>query len=102
MYQGEGLGLLLLGGFVSLLNVYLSLLREPLLRVCGRSPGRVSALPVVGSLLLFASAVLLWGYWRFVGTALALAAIDTGGLHWAFVAMLRETWAGRSRPSNRV
>jgi hypothetical protein len=99
MYQGQGFGLLVLGGFVSLLNVYLSLFRVPLLRACGPSPRYVSVIPVVGSLLLGASAVLLWGRWSMVGAALALAAIETGGLHWAFIAVLRETLASAARRS---
>ncbi len=98
MYQGQGFGLLILGGFVSLLNVYLSLLRVPLLRACGQSPRHVSVLPAVGSLLLVTSALLLWGHWRLVGTALVLAAIDTGGLLWAFVAILREACASLLAP----
>ncbi len=85
-----------LGAFLSLLNFYLSFVRVPLLRALGRPSGFVSGFPLVGSLLLVTSAVLLWRAWRLAYTALAVAALDTGGLHWFLGVLLWGAISGRS------
>jgi hypothetical protein len=77
------------GASISLLNFYLSWIRVPLLRGLGRSPRWVSGFPIIGSLLLVISAVLLRDWPRIAFSALALAALDTGGIH-CFVG--RQLW----------
>ena len=71
-----------LGAWITLLNCYLSWIRVPLLRALGRSPQWVSGFPIIGSLLLVISATLLWERRGLAVSALTLAAIDTGGIHW--------------------
>jgi hypothetical protein len=88
---------LALGAFLSLLNCYLSFVRVPLLRALGRPSQFVSGFPLVGSLLLFASAVVLWRTQWLAFTALSVAALDTGGLHWFLGVLLWEAISGRSR-----
>lgn len=78
----------LLGGFVCLLNFYLSFLRYPLFRLRG---GRqedwkwISGFPLVGSLFL---AVAWFGWLRELDSvtldvlAWTLVVLDTGGIHW--------------------
>jgi hypothetical protein len=71
-----------LGSLVSGLNFYLSFLRYPLYKLLGRRFRWVSGFPLVGSLSLVVSVVLLrespllfWG-------GIIIALLDTGGLHW--------------------
>jgi hypothetical protein len=85
-----------LGAFLSLLNFYLSFVRVPLRRALGRPSRFVSGFPLVGSLLLVASAVLLWRARWLAFTALAVAALDTGGLHWFLGVLLWGVISGRS------
>lgn len=87
---------LALGTFLSLLNFYLSFVRVPLLRALGRPSRFVSGFPLVGSLLLVGSVVLLWRARCWVITALAIAALDTGGLHWFLGVLLWGAISGRS------
>jgi hypothetical protein len=85
-----------LGAFLSLLNFYLSFVRAPLLLALGRPSRFVSGFPLVGSLLLVASSFLLWRAPWLVLTALAAAALDTGGLHWLLGVLLWRAISGRS------
>jgi hypothetical protein len=90
-----------LGALISLLNVYLSFIRVPLLRWRGQDQRFVSGVPLVGSFLLVVSAVLLWKVRWLALSALGLATLDTGGLH-GFVGTLAweaivGRWRGRSR-----
>jgi hypothetical protein len=85
-----------LGAFLSLLNFYLSFVRVPLLRALARPSRFVSGFPLVGSLFLVASAVLLWRARWLAFTALAVAALDTGGLHWFLGVLFWRAISGRS------
>ncbi|MBN2446756.1 MAG: hypothetical protein JXO22_08520 [Phycisphaerae bacterium] len=93
--------LLALGGFLCLLNFYLSALRYPIhvLRGGTRESYRyVSGIPLFASLIVAISLPWGWGimWWRAVG--LILIAIDTGGLH-MFIAIMTWQWfRARSRP----
>lgn len=76
---------------ISLLNFYLSFLRNPIHRLLGGAPDDyhwVSGFPVVGSLFIVLSLVLMqtnsWPLWL----GIICAALDTGGLHWFGGAML--------------
>jgi hypothetical protein len=86
-----------LGACVSLLNFYLSWIRAPLFRALGRSPQWVSGLPLIGSLLLAISAALLWQARGLAVTALVLAAIDTGGIHWFLGGLLWQAIGSRQK-----
>ncbi len=97
MYTVLAYAALVLGAAISLLNFYLSFVRVPLLRVCGRSPRFVSGIPHCGSMLLVVSAALLWPARLSALSALALAALDTGGIHWFFGVLLWQTLAARIR-----
>ena len=86
-----------LGAWITLLNVYLSWIRTPLLRSLGRSPRRwVSGFPIIGSALLIGSAILLRRAPWVAVSALTLAALDTGGFH-SFLAAL---WLQRRHRNN--
>ena len=73
---------LALGALVCLLNFYISFIRMPLLTALGRSPRRVSGFPLFGSVMLVTAAVLSWEKRALALTLLAIAALDTGGIHW--------------------
>jgi len=91
------------GGFVCLLNAYLSWLRYPLFRLRGGQPDDyrwVSGFPWIGSLLV----VVAWGgEIREQGSlaldvlAWSLVAVDTGGIHWFLLIMVCQGLKGRSR-----
>lgn len=93
--------LLSLGGLVCLTNFWLSFVRYPIHRARGLAREQyrfVSGVPLLGSILV----ALGWAglhesasTWLDVA-ALALAGLDTGGLHWFLIVM-----AWRSLPSNR-
>jgi hypothetical protein len=89
-----------LGAFLSLLNFYFSFVRVPMLRACGRSTRFVSGFPLIGSSLLVATAAILWGTRPLVLSALVIAALDTGGIHWflgvLLVAAIRARLRGRN------
>jgi len=76
---------LLLGASVCLLNFYLSFLRYPLHRLQGRpreSFAGASGIPVLGSLFVGLSLLGLHHVPHMWPIAIALAALDTGGVHW--------------------
>jgi hypothetical protein len=79
-----------LGGFLCLLNFYLSFLRYPIHRLSGGSKQEykwVSGAPVLGSLLVGLSLIFHYATnWMLISGA-ALIFIDTGGLHWFLVTM---------------
>src|SRR4051794_37286374 len=97
MYPALAYAAFALGASLSLLNFFLSFVRAPLLRAGGRSPRFVSGIPLFGSLLLVVSATLLWSQRRLALSALALAALDTGGIHWFVGVLLWEAVAARIR-----
>jgi hypothetical protein len=88
---------LVLGASLSLLNFYVSVVRVPLLRACGWSPRWVSGIPLFGSMLLVLSAVLFWRERWAAVTALTLAVLDTGGIHWFFGALTWDLITARNR-----
>jgi hypothetical protein len=100
MYTVFAYRALVLGTALSLLNFYLSFVRVPLLRACGRSPRLVSGFPLCGSMLLVVSAVLLWPARQWALSALAVATLDTGGIHWFCGELLWQTLAARIRHRN--
>jgi hypothetical protein len=99
MYRVAAYVTLLLGASLSLLNFYLSFVRVPLLRGCGWSPRWVSGIPLLGSMLLVLSAVLMWRERWAAVTALTLAVLDTGGIHSFFGVLLWDLIATRNRDS---
>jgi hypothetical protein len=63
-------------------NFYLSSLRAPLHRWLGRKCRDVTGIPIVGTLFVIGALALLeWSAMVWIG-AIALCAIDTGGLPW--------------------
>jgi hypothetical protein len=86
---GLAYGALVLGGLVSLFNVYLSFVRLPLLKALGRPVRWASPLPGIGTILLLIAALQLERP-RLVAAALVLGLIDTGGVPWWFaMSMIR-------------
>lgn len=95
--------LLIVGGTICLLNVYLSFLRYPLHRALGRkreSYRWVSGIPILGSMTL----VLAWTFWTRHQESLAidvavasLALLDTGGIHWFVGTMAYERLQNRGK-----
>jgi hypothetical protein len=84
--------LLVLGGWLCVVNFYLSFLRYPLHRLRRRPETHrfVSGIPVFGSAMVLAALIMgplpEWA----VAAAWILIAVDTGGIHW-FIAVL--AWA---------
>ena len=83
-------GFALLGTFISLLNFHLSFTRPLAHRYLRSTPYKhVSGFPLFGSLLLWLSSPLFWssGHPQLAVAAVAVSALDTGGLHWFFAIM---------------
>ena len=90
----------LVGGFVCLLNFYLSWLSYPLHRLRGLSPESFrshSGFPLIGSILVVVSLVGLHSESTVVPIAIGLIAIDTGGIHWFLGAQVYHAWHIRHR-----
>ena len=90
----------LVGGFVCLLNFYLSWLSYPLHRLRGLSPKSFrshSGFPLIGSILVVVSLVGLHSESTVVPIAIGLIAIDTGGIHWFLGAQVYHAWHTRHR-----
>ena len=90
----------LVGGFVCLLNFYLSWLSYPLHRLRGLSPESFrshSGFPLIGSILVVVSLVDLHSESAVVPIAIGLIAIDTGGIHWFLGAQVYHAWHTRHR-----
>jgi hypothetical protein len=88
------------GGFVCLLNFYLSWLSYPLHRLRGLSPESFrshSGFPLIGSILVVVSLVGLHSQFTVVPIAIGLIAIDTGGIHWFLGAQVYHAWHTRHR-----
>lgn len=86
------------GGFVCGLNFYLSFLRYPvhrLLRLPKESFQWVSGAPLVGSVLVAISLLVLHSITWILVTGVVLILIDTGGVHWYAGTMLYQTYAAR-------
>ena len=75
--------LFLLGGVISLVNLYLSYGR-PLLY---RDSPHMSGIPLCGSLLVALSFVGLPSdaFWAWFWVGIVLIVIDTGGIHWSLI-----------------
>ncbi len=80
----------LLGTIISSLNFYLSFIR-PLAHHYWKPTGpykQVSGFPLFGSVLLWGSAIPLWSEHLPLALAcLAIAALDTLGLHWLLISL---------------
>jgi len=76
--------ILVMGMLICALNIFLSFVRPLWFRLANRNSkyGRVSGVPLVGSLMTVASlAFLRFPGWVFIAGIL-LAVADTGGIHW--------------------
>jgi len=75
------------GSVICILNFYLVLVREPLLRYLGRYDRHVSIVPVLGQLFAVLGMIIGWQYaWAlWVGAALIL--LDMGGIHVALTVL---------------
>ncbi|HEY3787750.1 MAG TPA: hypothetical protein VGL71_02795 [Urbifossiella sp.] len=75
---------LILGGFIALLNFFLSFLRPPIIRRLGWPPRNISGIPLVGSFLLLPAAIhfaITWQPEILIASAV-LILLDTGGIAW--------------------
>jgi len=74
-------GLFVLGAVIVAVNVYISIVRQPLHRLLGREVKHVSGYPIYGSLFLWVAAAFApSGHWV-VWPALLISLFDLGGLH---------------------
>jgi hypothetical protein len=95
--------LLTAGGFLCVLNAYLSWLRYPLYRLRGGLPEEyrgVSGIPLLGSLLVALAWAVRVRHEDSIGWAAIvwiLVAIDTGGLHWFLVSVVFHRLRGQGR-----
>ena len=90
----------LVGGFICLVNFYLSWLSHLLHRLRGLSQESFrshSGFPLIGSILVVLSLVGLRSEPAVVPTAIGLIAIDTGGIHWFLGAQIYHAWRIRHR-----
>jgi len=92
-----GYALLFVGGFVCLLNFYLSFVRYPIFWLRGHQDQYkfISGFPLVGSLAVAMS--LFWLYdivWIFA-MAIVFILLDTGGIHWFAGVVLYEWLFGK-------
>ncbi len=85
-----------LGAWICLLNFYISFIRTSLLTALGRSPRRVSGFPLFGSFVLAIIAATFWEKRGLALTALAIAALDTGGIHWFLGSLLWQSLVSRN------
>jgi hypothetical protein len=89
-----------LGGFLSILNFYMSFIRPAIHVMRGRGEYRfVSGFPLVGSLMLVAAFFLFPAGHILRPAALVIALFDTGGIHWFCVLMVYDFF--RRRRSGR-
>lgn len=81
-----------IGSFITAINFYLSFLRFPVHLACGGSREtyqHISGFPLVGSLLLWISILLLPSA-TLAWCAAAVSTLDTGGIHWFVYALWRQ------------
>ena len=77
-----------IGAFVCCLNFYLSFLRFPFCKLLGREYKWSSGIPVFGSLFLVIAVVMFHESPALFWSGIAVAILDTGGLHWFAGVML--------------
>jgi hypothetical protein len=80
------------------LNFWLNFVRVPLARMRGNEVRWVSGVPLFGSLLLAWFAAWHWSEPGWFWVSVAVAALDTGGIHW-FLGMI--LWFEVIRPRLR-
>jgi uncharacterized membrane protein len=86
------------GGFFCLLNFYLSFLRYPLHKLKGGSRDSyrwVSGIPLVGSLSVAVSLLVLHEVRWMLASGIVLIFMDTGGIHWFTGTMLARWVSGK-------
>ena len=91
------------GGWVCLLNFYLSFLRYPLHRCRGlpeESYRWVSGVPVLGSLFVALSLFELHSLAGMLPVGIGLIAIDTGGIHWFVGSMIHQALHAKKSPQD--
>src|SRR5437016_13188472 len=93
-----------LGGFVSILNFYLSFIRPLVCRLRHRECRFISGFPLVGSVLLLVSFFCFPSGQALRWAALVVGLFDTGGIHWFCGTMLYHALRGRASQTggNRV
>jgi hypothetical protein len=95
--------LLGVGALFSLLNFYLSFVSYPFHRLRGRARDDfkwISGVPLIGSFMLWISAVLLQTT-SLKWLAIVLSLFDTGGIHWFAGIMLWHKWIKNECPERR-
>jgi hypothetical protein len=85
------------GALVSLLNIYRAFFRPTILRLLQREYRRDLVVPLIGSLFLVLCLVYFQLPQALWWTAVILALLDTGGIHWAIVRSLRQARAEDER-----
>ena len=84
-----------LGAFICAGNFYLSFIRYPLHRLCGRSRESyrwVSGIPLFGSLFVALSLLQLCATPWLLPAGVVLILADTGGVHWFIGTMIYHSW----------
>jgi hypothetical protein len=90
--------LLILGGFICCLNLYLSVPRYLLHKYRGGKKedyNWISGIPVVGSLLVALSLLVFWQINWILAVSVIFFLIDTGGPHWFAGTMIYHQTRGR-------
>lgn len=87
------------GAWITSFNVYLSWVRYPLhQKLHADKPYKwISGLPMVGSLFMWLGSALLWwlGQKQWAIAGLVVSLLDTGGLHWFFIALVSDACKGK-------
>jgi hypothetical protein len=100
--RAVGYFLFCLGGFICIVNFYLSFLHYPLYRLKGGQKTDykwISGFPVLGSVFVIFSIILLLDFWVLMG-GIVLITIDTGGFHWFLGSMFYHKVWKKSEGSN--
>ena len=98
---------LVLGGFIALLNIFLSFGRPLVLRTRGipiSEQSNVSGFPILGSLLLMVTAIPLFPRLWPCAVVTALLLLDTGGPLWFLFCTWHDDalWKKQKSPNNEI
>jgi hypothetical protein len=77
------------------MNFYLSFVRAPIYSLLGREYRHESVIPMVGNVFLIVALLLLEPSYAIGIWAIAICAMDTGGLIWFLISISWHTMRGR-------
>lgn len=100
MTSTVGYGLIFFAMFVASINFYLSFIRPLIARSFGQSISNVTGLPMLGTLLLIAGVLCVDRTTAVLTLVATQFFLDTGGLAWFVVAILRNAVGKPKNGSN--